>query len=167
MAGLAALALSACTAGTLQSATPIPVDAARTASLVSSFRSQNGLGPVVVDSRLMQAAAAHALAMGGRDNISHRIGGSLGARVTNAGYEWGAAAENLGAGYASLDAAMDAWRRSASHRGNLLNPQVTGIGVAAVATPPGSRHRSYWTLILAGPRPEPVRTGPFGIGPAP
>jgi uncharacterized protein YkwD len=96
--------------------------------------------------------------------MSHRAGGSLARRVQDSGYDWGATAENLGAGYANLDAAMVGWRNSAGHRKNLLNPRVTEIGIAAVATPPGSKYRTYWALILAGPRPEPAVAGPFAMG---
>jgi uncharacterized protein YkwD len=158
------LLLGACNGfGTLQPVTPIAVDASRTADLVSAYRVQNGLGAVSVDSRLMQAAAVQARAMGERDRIGHRVGGSLPRRLAASGYDWGATAENLGAGYPSLDAAMQAWKASGEHRKNLLNPLVTEIGVAAVATPPGAKKRSYWALILAGPRPEQPPAGPFAM----
>jgi len=156
--------LPACTPGSLQPVTPISVDAGRTASLVSAYRAQNGLGAVSIDSRLMQAAAAQARAMGERDRIGHGVDGSLGRRVNAVGYAWGAAAENLGAGYPDLESAIAGWRNSAGHRQNLLNTYVTEIGVAAVATPAGSRHRAYWALILAAPRPQPVAAGPFATG---
>ncbi len=113
----------------------------------------------------MQAAATHARTMGERDRISHSVGGRLPGRIAKAGYDWGAAAENLAAGYGSLDDAMAGWKNSAGHRKNLLNPNVTEIGVAAVATPPGSEHRTYWALILAAPRPPPSSAGPFAMGP--
>jgi uncharacterized protein YkwD len=156
--------LSACSAfGTHQPVTPIAVDAARLASLVSAYRIDNGLDPVAIDSRLMQAANSQARAMGERDRMGHRVAGSLARRVTAAGYEWGAVAENLGAGYPTLDAALAGWKASRDHRANLLNPAVTDIGIAAVATPPGSSKRSYWALVLAGPPPEPVLAGPFAL----
>jgi hypothetical protein len=163
--GIAALLfLAACSSfGTHLPVTPIAVDAGHTASLVSAYRAQHGLGPVSADSRLMSAAANQARAMGERDKIGHRVAGSLPRRVSAAGYDWGATTENLGAGYSSLDAAMQGWKASGEHRKNLLNPLVTEIGVAAVATPPGSKKRSYWALILAGPRPEPVPGGPFAM----
>ena len=37
---------------------------------------------------------------------------------------------------------------------------VTEIGIAAVATPAGSKQRTYWALILATPRPERVAGRP-------
>jgi uncharacterized protein YkwD len=168
LAFLGALALAACSGGgSRQAATPISVDVGRTANLVSAYRAANGLGPVRVESRLNDAAASHARLMGGRDKMSHSLGGSLPKRIGAAGYDWGAAAENLGAGYANLDAAMAGWKQSAGHRRNLLNPNVTEIGVAAVATPPGSKYRTYWTLILAAPGPERSGAGPLALGPLP
>ena len=39
------------------------------------------------------------------------------------------------------------------------------LGIAAVGTPPGSKYRTYWALILAAPRPQLDRVGPVAIGP--
>jgi uncharacterized protein YkwD len=157
--------LAACSSigGVTRSVTPIRVEAGRAAGMISAYRSQNGLGSVRVSSKLMEAAADYARAMGRRDKISHGIGGSLPKRVAAVGYNWGAVAENLGAGYASLEDTVAGWKASAGHRRNLLNPGVTEIGIAAVATPPGSKHRNYWALILAGPQPDRVVAGPFGM----
>jgi uncharacterized protein YkwD len=159
------LGLAACSTFSigLQPITPIHVDAGRAASLISAYRAQNGLGPVHVDSRLMAAATSYARTMGERDKISHTLGGSLPKRISAAGYDWGAAAENLAAGYSSLDEAMAGWKASAGHRANLLNSRVTEIGVAAVATQKGSKYRNYWALILASPAPDRVAAGPFGM----
>ena len=149
--------------GGMRSVNPIGVDAGRAAGMISSYRAQNGLGRVRVNSKLMAAAADYARAMGTRDKISHGIGGSLPKRITAVGYDWGAAAENLGASYGSLNDVISGWKASAGHRKNLLNPNVTEMGIAAVATPPGSKHRNYWALILAAPQPDRVAAGPFGM----
>lgn len=161
-------ALGACsTGGGRQAVTPMAVDAGRAASLISAYRAANGLGPVRVDSRLMQAASSYARVMGERDRIDHKIGGTLPRRIGATGYDWGAAAENLAASYGSLGAAMDGWKASAGHRRNLLNPGVTEIGIAAVATPPGAKHSNYWALVLAAPRPQrTAQGGPFAMGAA-
>jgi len=160
------LSLAACSTFSIgmQPVTPLHVDAGRAASLISAYRAQHGLGPVHLDSRLMAAATDYAQAMGAHDRINHRMGGSLPKRVTAAGYDWGAVAENLAAGYSSVDAAMAGWKASAGHRANLLNGQVTEIGVAAAATQKGSKYPNYWALILASPAPERVAGGPFGVG---
>lgn len=158
--------LAACTAIPApdpRQVTTIAIDAGQAVNVISAYRGANGLGKVKVDPRLMAAAADYAKAMGSQDRINHRIGGTLPRRVAAAGYDWGAAAENLGAGYPTLNSALDAWKRSPGHRKNLLSPNVTEIGVAAVGTPPGSKHRTYWALILAAPRPERSAAGPFGL----
>ena len=153
------LGLAGCTPSKVsQPVTPIPVDPARTARLVSAFRAENGLGPVRVDSRLVRAAASYATVMGQRDQIGHRLGASLPQRVAAVGYDWGYVAENLAASFSTLDDAMDGWKKSPGHRRNLLSPYATEIGVAAVATPPGSDHRNYWALILATPQPTVQQT---------
>jgi uncharacterized protein YkwD len=159
------LGLAACSTfdGGNKSVTPMRVDAGRAASLISAYRAENGLGPVRVNSQLVAAASKHSRAMGTRDKIDHRIGGSLAKRVTAAGYRWGAVAENLAAGYSSVDDAMAGWKRSSGHRRNLLNPYATEIGIAAVATSSDARYPNYWTLILAMPQPDRVAAGPFGL----
>jgi uncharacterized protein YkwD len=140
-------------------AAPVAVDAGAAARLVSAYRLESGLKSVALDERLMRAARSQALLMAQRDRMGHRVGGPLPRRVSAEGYEWGAAAENLGRGYDSLEAAFAGWQASAGHRKNLLNPHVTQIGVAAVRAP-GSQHGTYWALILAAPRERP------GDGPA-
>lgn len=153
------LGLGACATGGPQPVTPIQVDASEAARMISAYRARNGLGPVSVDSRLMQVATEYARVMGERDKIGHRLGASLPRRVTAAGYDWSYAAENLGASYGTLEAVMRGWKESPGHRKNLLSPLATEIGIAAVATPPGSKHRNYWALVLAAPRPERVVAG--------
>ena len=161
------LALAACSTTTAppQPVTAIAVDSGRTARLISSYRAENGLGPVTVDSRLMQVARDYARVMGERDTIKHGLGGSLPRRVRAVGYEWAFLAENLAAGYSTIGDAMQGWKDSRGHNRNLLSPQAREIGIAAVATPAGSDHRNYWALVLgAPPRSDRVVAGPFGGG---
>ena len=163
LAAALSLLLCACISfGRLQPASPVAVDAGRAASLISGFRAGQGLAPVHVDSRLMRVAGAQALAMAERDKMGHFVAGSLSRRVSNAGYDWGVMAENLGRLYPNLDTAIAGWKASAGHRANLLNPGVTDMGIAAAVS--GSGHL-YWALVLAVPRPprELQTAGPFGI----
>ena len=57
---------------------------------------------------------------------------------------------------------MKGWEASPGHRENLLSRYATEIGIAAVATPAGSKHRNYWALILALPQPVGQRTLALG-----
>lgn len=148
------LALAAC-AGvrTNLPASPVAIDSGAAADHISAFRARHGLGPVRLDRTLMQAAANHAMAMASRNRMSHNLGrgDSLPRRLSAVGYRWGAAAENIGAGYRSLEAALAGWEASAGHRKNLLRQGITEIGIAA-AHAPGSRHGTYWALVLGGPQ---------------
>jgi len=140
--------------------TSIPIDGSEAARRVSAFRAQHGLGPVSVDSRLMAAADAQALAMGERDRVSHDVAGSLPRRLGVQSYDWAATAENIGAGYSTLAGVIESWKDSPGHRKNLLNPYVTEIGIAAAAAI-GAQYDTYWALVLASPR-GPATAGPQG-----
>jgi uncharacterized protein YkwD len=139
----------------------MPVSQGEAVSIVNAYRAAHGLGPVSVSSSLAGAAQTHALAMGRQDKIGHNVGGRLPRRVAAAGYDWGALAENLGAGYASLGDAMNGWKASPGHNKNLLNPLVTEMGIAAARTGPEAKHANYWTMILGAPRQEPGITAAF------
>jgi hypothetical protein len=54
--------------------TDAAVDAAVAQSMISGYRSNNGLGPVVVDSDLMRLAGEQARAMAARDKMDHDVG---------------------------------------------------------------------------------------------
>ena len=160
------LALAACTTTTTppQPVTAIAVDAGGTARLISGYRAQHGLGPVTVDSRLMQIAKDYARVMGERDTIKHGLGASLPRRAGGVGYDWDFLAENLAASYSTIGDAMQGWKESAGHNKNLLSPHAREIGIAAVATPAGSDHRNYWALVLGAPRSDGLVAGTFGGG---
>jgi uncharacterized protein YkwD len=61
--------------------------------------------------------------------------------------------ENIGAGYQTLAEAFSGWRDSPPHRANMLNPNVTKMGIAAVYAP-ASKYKVFWSLILAKPDDE-------------
>ena len=101
------------------------------------------------------AARAHASDMASNDFLAHA--GSDGRRVdrraSDAGYEWRAIGENVGAGARSVDQAVEHWLGSPDHCRNLLNGDYSQFG-AACARAPDSRYGTYWALILGEPQPE-------------
>ncbi len=101
------------------------------------------------------AAQAHARDMAANDFLDHA--GSDGRRVdrraSDAGYEWRAIGENVGAGARDVAQAVDHWLGSPGHCRNLLNGDYSEFG-AACARAPDSRYGTYWTLILGEPQPE-------------
>ena len=124
-----------------------PLNPAAALAAVNAFRSKNGRGSVVLDTRLIKAAAMQSETQAKRSRIGHDgADGSLPKdRAAHAGYRAKIASENAAAGQKSFGDAMQSWEGSAGHRENLLRPQVTAIGVAMAKSSSG---RPYWTLML-------------------
>jgi uncharacterized protein YkwD len=126
------------------------VDSAAAASMISGYRSNNGLGPVLVDAELMRLAGEQARAMAARDKMDNDVGRPFHERMRKAGLGGGVAVENVGAGYHTLAEAFSGWRDSPPHRANMLNRGVARMGIGT-AYAPASKYKVFWALILAGP----------------
>jgi len=125
------------------------VDATAAASMISGYRSNNGLAAVTVDPELMRMASEQARAMAAHDKMDHDIGRPFQDRIRNSPFRGSVAVENISAGYHTLAEAFSGWRDSPPHRANMLNAGVTRMGIAAVYAP-GSKYKVFWALILAG-----------------
>ncbi len=130
------------------------LDANAAQSMISGYRSNNGLGLVTIDPELMRLAAAQAQVMAARDKLDHDAGQPFQERIRKSGFAASVAVENIGAGYHTLAEAFSGWRDSPPHRANMLNSSVTKMGIAAVYTPK-SKYKVFWSLILAAPDKRP------------
>jgi uncharacterized protein YkwD len=126
------------------------LDAKAAASMISGYRRNHGLGPVTLDRELMRLAQAQARTMAARNEVGHNVGVSFTERIRNSSVKARAVVENVAAGYHTLAEAFSGWRDSPGHRANMLTPEVTRIGIAAVYAP-GSKYKVFWALILASP----------------
>jgi uncharacterized protein YkwD len=126
------------------------LDAAAAASMISGYRTNNGLPVVALDADLMQLAQAQAEVMAKRDKLDHGAGKPFVQRLKASGYDAKRAAENISAGYHTLAEAFSGWRDSNPHRANMLLTGATRMGIAAVYTP-SSKYKVYWAMILAEP----------------
>ena len=126
------------------------LDANAAQSMISGYRSNNGLGAVTVDPELMRLASEQAHAMAAHDKMDHDIGRPFQDRIRNSPIAGSVAVENISAGYHTLAEAFSGWRDSPPHRANMLNRSVTRLGIAAVYAP-ASKYKVFWALILAGP----------------
>jgi uncharacterized protein YkwD len=126
------------------------LDAATAASMISGYRTNNGLTPVTIDPELMKLAQAQAEAMASRDKLDHNVVRGFNERLKAHGYRARTAAENISAGYHTLAEAFSGWRDSPPHRANMLLAGATRMGIAAVLAPK-SKFKVYWALILAAP----------------
>jgi uncharacterized protein YkwD len=123
--------LAGCTADTVPKAEPsfyrnlaVPgaqLDSAAAASMISGYRTNNGLPAVTLDPDLTRMAEAQAAIMAKRDKLDHNAGKPFVVRLKAAGYN-----------------------------ANMLLKGATRIGIAAVYTP-ASKYKVYWALIIAEP----------------
>jgi uncharacterized protein YkwD len=126
------------------------LDANAAQSMISGYRANNGLGAVTLDPELMRLAGEQARTMAARDKLDHDAGRPFQDRIQKSGFDAAVAVENIGAGYHTLAEAFSGWRDSPPHRANMLNQNVTRMGIAA-AYSPQSKYKVFWALILAAP----------------
>jgi uncharacterized protein YkwD len=130
--------------------TDATLDANAAQSMISGYRGNNGLGAVTLDPELMKLAADQARTMAAKDKLDHDVGRPFQDRIQRSGFDAAVAVENIGAGYHTLAEAFSGWRDSPPHRANMLNGNVTKMGIAA-AYAPQSKYKVFWSLILAKP----------------
>ena len=118
---------------------------------INAERLSHGLGSVRPSNVLMQVARAHSQDMIDRDFFDHVNPDGWGPRerLDKAGYNWMTYGENIGGGYTSAELMSNGWMNSSGHRANMLNPELTQIGVGYVA---GGFYGHYWTALFATPQ---------------
>ncbi|PTL75295.1 CAP domain-containing protein [Vitiosangium sp. GDMCC 1.1324] len=101
---------------------------------------------LTLDTRLQCAARKHSKDMGTNNIFDHN--GSDGStpwqRITNAGYTYTAAGENIAAGYSTPSAVVNGWMASTGHCNNIMNPNFKHLGVGYFYKA-GSTYSHYWT----------------------
>lgn len=128
---------STTTATTEQAA---PSQSARVLQLVNEARGQRGCAPLKSDGRLTNAAQSHSTDMARRGYFSHDTpeGVHFDQRIKAAGYAQ-PGAENIAMGQRSAEEVMDAWMHSDGHRRNILNCDLSAIGIGL------DTNGWYWT----------------------
>jgi len=119
--------------------------------LVNAERATAGCSALTVDDRLAAAARAHSADMAARGYFDHTTpeGITFADRITDAGYSWSTAAENIAAGQRDPAEVMAAWMESDGHRRNIINCDLQHIGVGLAYD---ANDRPYWTQDFATPR---------------
>lgn len=134
---------------------------ARFLQLINDYRAQNGLGPLVADSRLDASADWFAndmandnyFAYNHHDNEDPPRGPSE--RAAAFGFN-APVGENLAAGFTSADAVMEAWKNSPGHNANMLgNYVVIGIGRALNSS---AYYGVYWVTDFSPYKLPPAST---------
>lgn len=114
--------------GVLAYATEMSVEGLLSATNAS--RSANGAGGLTVNAKLAAAAQAKANDMAARNYWSHNTpdGNPPWVFISNAGYSYDQAGENLAYGFANSVDTVKGWMNSPSHRENMLKKAFTEVG---------------------------------------
>lgn len=110
------------------------ISTSKVIELTNLERSKAGLGALKINQELSSAAQSKAADMIARSYWAHNTpdGKEPWIFISNAGYNYLHAGENLARDYSSAESAVSAWMKSESHRKNLLNPNYQDIGVAVI-----------------------------------
>jgi hypothetical protein len=104
-----------------------PTSASRLTTLTNQDRADAGLGSLAVAGDLVTVAVQHSKDMAARGTLYHNPD------LASQGGSWQVIAENVGMG-ASPDAINSGFMQSPTHRANILNNQVTQIGIGIVTS---------------------------------
>ena len=138
--------------------TPPPVPATPSAvelaivDAVNQQRSQFGLAPLKVSSRLVKAAQIHAADMARLNTMAHDLPGAaqpgLTDRASFVGYNFRSLGENIAEGYPDVSSVMNGWMNSPGHRSNILGAGYTEIGVGVAYASNGD---PYYCQVFGNP----------------
>ena len=122
-----------------------PSTEAAVLSLVNEARAAAGCGALTADPALAAVARAHSADMRDRDYFSHTSPEGLSPfdRAEQAGIGY-SRAENIAYGQADAAAVMEAWLESPGHRANILDCDLTKLGVGVAEGPGGP----WWTQLF-------------------
>lgn len=111
---------------------------------------REAVGPLRWDCQLANASRSHSEDMANNNFFSHNgsNGSSPFERMTDAGYRWRTAGENIAAGSSTARAAVDGWLNSPGHCNNIMAAGFEDMG-AAKAENSNSQYRIYWTAGFA------------------
>lgn len=114
--------------------------------LVNIERDKAGVSPLIMDSKLNEAAAIRAGETA--ELFSHtRPDGSQWYEVLRENdISYSACAENIAAGYRSPEIVVENWMKSAGHKTNILNPKYSKIGVGHYIA--DDIYGDYWTQLF-------------------
>jgi uncharacterized YkwD family protein len=123
----------------------------RVFELVNEERQKQGLSPLSWSDSLAAVARAHSKDMNDRAFMAHENPDRLSPfdRMKNYGIRYSRAAENIAAGQTSPEAVMKGWMNSSGHRANILNPNLTTLGVGFYKG--DGPYRYYWTQCFITP----------------
>lgn len=128
------------------------VNAARASARFCGATYYPAAKPLLWNGELERASRSHSLDMAVKNYFSHDSlnGDSFVDRIEKAGYEWNLVGENISAGRATTQAAIQSWMKSPGHCANIMKTKFSELGVAC-AWESNSKYKYFWTMDLARP----------------
>ncbi len=118
--------------------------------LTNAERKAAGAAELKPNPKLFAAARGHSENMATQLVLAHTLDDkTFDQRIKDAGYDFGAAAENIAEGQDTPEEAVRSWMNSEGHKVNLLNADFTEVGLAVRK---GENGRRFWTQVFAKPR---------------
>lgn len=116
---------------------------------VNAARAAHKLAPLNWNTRLAEAAAAHAADLQSCRQLAHEgcDGSDLPLRAQRAGYAFRRVSENLALCPCDGAEVVRLWLGSEGHRRNLLDPNVSEMG-ADTRADAGDLRRQQWVLVM-------------------
>ncbi len=118
-------------------------------NLVNAERAKNNLFPLKLNTELSDMARLKCQEMRDLDYFSHisPVYGTPFEMLKNFSINYKAAGENIGKGQKTPEAVFAAWMNSDTHRGNILSPSFTEVGIGFAQ----SDNMTYWTQTFIIP----------------
>lgn len=130
-------------------------------------RTASSVGLLTLNTKLNNAAQTKATDMATRNYWSHNTpeGNTPWSFITNAGYSYSKAGENLAYGFTEVDGSMgliQGWINSPEHKANLLNANYTevGFGIVDAANYQGQSLQTIVVALYAKPYSTPAAPKP-------
>lgn len=137
-------------------------------SATNSRRSANGVGTLSIQGQLNSAAQAKANDMVNRNYWSHQTpdGQQPWVFITNAGYQYLSAGENLAYGFMTSTDTVTGWMNSPSHKANLLSSNFTEVGFGIADSPDYIGSGPQTVVVAMYARPQAAAPAPSPTPPA-
>ncbi|MDV2582470.1 SafA/ExsA family spore coat assembly protein [Alkalibacillus haloalkaliphilus] len=115
--------------------------------ITNEMRQQHGLQPLEGDWQLSRVARYKSRDMRDQNYFSHQSPtyGSPFDMIEQFNVSYQRASENIAAGQQNPRSVVDSWMNSQGHRENILDPNMTHIGVGYAE---GGQYRHYWTQMF-------------------
>ena len=124
---------------------------------LNSERAAHGLPALKLNSKLVDSAHTHNLAMAKADTLSHKLNGEaeLGSRVSAAGYDWSMVGENIAYNSSRTESGVLAVQQAMynekppndGHRQNILSKKFVDVGIDVIND---SEHGKVWLVTDFG-----------------